>query len=62
MRDTGIQDRLLQQQATSKEPNEEQSNKDVSMVTLAPILAVLSGGYIIGIFVLLIERCAYGNI
>jgi hypothetical protein len=31
------------------------------MVTVAPILVVLVGGYIIGIFVLLIERYAYGN-
>jgi len=30
-------------------------------VTVAPILAVLAAGYIIGIFILLIERCVHAN-
>jgi hypothetical protein len=41
---------------------DEPSVIDVSMVTVAPILAVLAAGHIIGIFVLLIERCVHGNI
>jgi hypothetical protein len=32
------------------------------MVKVAPILVVLAAGYVIGIFVLLIERCVHGNI
>jgi len=31
------------------------------MLTVAPILVVLATGYVIGIFVLLIERCVNGN-
>jgi hypothetical protein len=46
----------------SKELNELPSTIDVSMVTVAPIFVVLAAGYIIGIFVLLIERCVHGNI
>jgi hypothetical protein len=42
--------------------NEQQSIIDVSLVTVAPILVVLAAGYITGILVLLIERCAHGNI
>jgi uncharacterized membrane protein (DUF106 family) len=44
-----------------KEPNEEPSIIDVSMVTVAPILVVLVAGYVTGIFVLLIERYVHGN-
>jgi hypothetical protein len=32
------------------------------MVTVAPILVVVVAGYLIGIFVLLIERCVHGII
>ena len=45
-----------------KKPEEEQPVIDVNMVTVAPILVVLAAGYVIGIFVLLIERCVHGNI
>jgi len=48
--------------ATSKEPEEEPSIIDVSMLTVAPILVVLAAGYVMGIFVLLIEKCVDGNI
>jgi hypothetical protein len=41
--------------------NEQQSTIDVSMVTVAPIMVVLAAGYIIGIFLLVIERFAHGN-
>jgi len=47
---------------TSQEHEEEPSVIDVSMVTVAPIFVVLAAGYVIGIFVLLIERCTHGNI
>jgi hypothetical protein len=57
-----MQDRILTQYFVSKKPEEEPSTIDVSMVTVAPILAVLAAGYVIGIFVLLIERCVHGNI
>jgi len=62
MRETGIQGRIEQQFAVSKEAEEQQSIIDVSMVTVAPILVVLAAGNVIGIFVLLIERCVHGNI
>ena len=60
-RERGIQARLYQQQASSKEPNEVRSTVHVSMVTVAPILAVLAGGYVIGTFVLLVEQCVNGS-
>ena len=62
IRERGIQGRILQQHVISKEPTKQQSTIDVSMVTVAPILDVLAVGYLIGIFVLLIELCAHGNI
>ena len=62
IRERGIQDRIFKQSAVSKEPEERPSTVDVSMVTVAPIMAVLAAGYVIGIFVLLIERFVHGNI
>ena len=62
IRERGIQDRIHQQVAVLKEPKEQPSNIDVSMVTVAPILVLLLAGYLIGIFVLLIERFVYGNL
>jgi hypothetical protein len=62
MRERGIQDRICRQFAVLKEPEEQPYTIDVSLVTIAPILVVLSAGYVIGVFVLLIERCFHGNI
>jgi len=62
IRERGIQDRISKQLAVLKEPRKQPSILDVSMVTVAPIMAVLAAGYIIGIFVLLVERCVHGNI
>jgi hypothetical protein len=53
---------VFQDYSISKEPEEEPSTIDVSMVTAAPILVVLVVGCVIGIFILLIERCVHGNI
>jgi hypothetical protein len=53
---------MSKQFAVLKEPEKEPSTIDVSMVTVALIMAVLAAGYILGIFVLLIERCVHGNI
>jgi len=61
IQEKGIQDRIYKQFAVLKEPEEQPSAIDVSMVTVAPIMAVLAAGYLVGIFVLLIERCAHGN-
>jgi hypothetical protein len=62
IRETGVWLRVRQEYRTSQEPEEEPSIIDVSMVTVAPILVILAAGYVIGIFVLLIERCVHGNI
>jgi len=62
IRERGIQKRIVKQFALLKEPQEQPSAIDVSMVTVAPIFIVLAAGYVIGIFVLLIERCVHGNI
>jgi hypothetical protein len=62
IRERGIQARIHQQDLLSKVPKEQPSTVDVRMVTIAPILAVLAAGYIMGIFILLIERCVHGNI
>jgi hypothetical protein len=48
--------------AFSKEPEEQTPTIDVSKMTVAPVLVLLAAGYIIGIFVLLNERCVHGNI
>jgi len=61
IRERGLQDRILKLFAVLKEPKQP-STKDVSMVTVAPIFVVLAAGYVIGIFVLLIERCVHGNL
>ena len=53
---------MSKQFAVLKENEKQPSIIDVSMVKVAPIMAVLAAGYIIGIFVLLIERCVHGNI
>jgi hypothetical protein len=62
IRERGIQDRIFKPSFASKKPEEQPSTIDVSMVTVAPILVLLAAGYVIGIFVLLIERCVHGNI
>jgi hypothetical protein len=62
IRERGIQDKLQQESAPLKQPNEEPSIIDVNLVTVAPVLVVLAAGYVTGIFVLLIERCVHGNI
>jgi len=56
IRERGIQDWISKHFAVLKEPEKQPSIIDVSMVTAAPIMAVLAARYIIGIFVLLIER------
>jgi len=53
---------MYQEYVLSKEPEKQPSVIDVNMVTVAPIMAVLAAGYILGIFVLFIKRCAHGNI
>ena len=53
---------MYEEYVTSQEHEEEPSAIDVSMVKVVPILVVLANGYVIGIFVLLIERCVHGNI
>jgi len=53
---------VYQENLNSQEPEEEPTIIDVSVVTVAPILVVLAGGYILGIFVLLIERSVLGKI
>jgi hypothetical protein len=53
---------MYQEYVLSDEPEEQPSNIDVSMLTVTPILVLLVAGYVIGIFVLLIERCFHGNI
>jgi hypothetical protein len=58
----GIQAKLRHEYLPLKEPNEQPSIIDVSMVTVAPILVVLTAGYVTAVFVLLIERCVHGNI
>jgi len=62
IRERGIQARIRQQSLLSKEHKEQPSTIDVNVATVAPILAILAAGYIIGIFVLLVERCVHGNI
>jgi hypothetical protein len=62
IRESGIQNKLLKESAPLKEPNEQPSIIDVSMVTVAPIFVVLAAGYVTAIFVLLIERCVHGHI
>jgi len=62
IRESGIKDRIHQQYVFSKEHKEQPSAIDVSIVTVAPIMVVLAAGYVIGVFVLLIERCVHGNI
>ena len=53
---------MYQKYVALQEAEEEPSILDVSVVTVAPILVVLAAGYVLGICVLLIERCAHGNI
>jgi len=62
IRERGIWARVFQKYMTSQEPQEQPSTIDVSTVRVAPILVVLAAGYVLGIFVLLIERCIHGNI
>ena len=57
----GILDKIQKHYTVLKEPKQPSTN-DVSMVTVAPIFVVLAAGYILGIFVLLIERCVHANL
>jgi hypothetical protein len=54
-------DRIMKLFHPSNEQNDQPSIIDVSLVTVAPILFVLAGGYVIGTFVLVIEQCANGK-
>ena len=58
----GTQSRIRQHYLTSHEHKEAQSNIAVTIVTVAPVLVVLAAGYVIGVLVMVIERCVYGNI
>jgi hypothetical protein len=60
LRETGIQARILH--LPSEENNAKPSTVDVSMMTVAPNLAVLAAGYIIRVFILLIEPCVHGDV
>jgi hypothetical protein len=62
LRETGILARILQRYEKFHVADEHTSTIDVSMVTVAPILVVLAAGNMIGIVILLIERCVHGNI
>jgi hypothetical protein len=62
IRERGIQAKLYQEYVISKKPIDQPSTVDVSLVTVAPIFVVLAAGFVIGIFILLIERCVHGNI
>jgi hypothetical protein len=62
IRERGIQDRFSKQLAVLKENEKQPFVIDVTMVTVAPIMAVLAAGYIIGTFVLFIERYVHGTI
>jgi hypothetical protein len=53
---------MYREYVLSDETEEQPSTIDVGMLTVAPILVVLVAGYVIGIFVLLIEICFHGNI
>jgi hypothetical protein len=54
--------RIIKSYFASNKTEEQPSTIDVSLVKIAPILIVLAAGYVIGIFVLLIEQFAHGNI
>ena len=60
LRESGTIDRILKYYAVLKDPDNEPSTIDISVVTVAPILVALVAGSAIGIFVLFIERCAHG--
>jgi hypothetical protein len=60
LRETGIHARILH--LPSQENNAKPSTVDVSMMKVAPILAVLAAGYVIGVFILLIERCVHDDV
>ena len=62
IREGGIQSTIRQQYLTAHQHKEAQTNIAVAMVTVAPVLVVLAGGYVMGVLVLVIERCVHGNI
>jgi len=47
---------------TSHEQEEAPPNIAVTIVTVAPVLVVLAGGYVMGILILVIERYVRGNV
>lgn len=62
LRETGIQARIRQQYITSTQQDTQPSSIVVSLVTIAPILVLLAAGNIIGIVILMIERCVHADI
>jgi len=57
LRESGVKARIRQQYITSPQPDTQPSSIVVRLLTVAPILVLLAAGNLIGLLVLVIERC-----
>jgi hypothetical protein len=57
LRESGVKFRIRQHYLQSKEPNLQSDYIEVSLSTVAPVLVLLAAGNVIGLFILVIERC-----
>lgn len=59
VRDSGVQFRIRQNYLPSKQPDTEPSSIVVSLVTVAPILVLLAAGNLMGLILLIMEKCVH---
>jgi hypothetical protein len=62
LRDSGVQFRIRQQYITPKKHNTEPSSIFVSLVTVAPIWVLLTAGNLLGLILLMMEKCVHAYI
>jgi len=62
LRESGVLFRLRQHYLPSPQPDAEPSSIVVSLVTVAPILVLILGGNLLGLLILVIERCLHWEI
>ena len=62
LRESGVKARIRQQYINSPQPDPHPSSVVVSLVTVAPILVLLTAGNLIGLLILVIEKCVRTDI
>jgi len=61
LRESGVKFRIRKHYLSSKEPDMQSDSIEVSLSTVAPVLVLVAAGNVIGLIILVIERCVHGD-